>query len=72
MAWSRTKFEGRDSEDDFAPASLELDEDEFAGLMLLVFYMGRVDSRLLAASRAVMRAPTDGESIYVIICVEGT
>jgi hypothetical protein len=42
---SRMKFEGRGSVGEFAPASMDLDEDEFAALMLLIFYMGREDSR---------------------------
>jgi len=45
------KFEGRDSAGEFAAASLDLDEDKFAVLILLVFYMGKVDSRRLDASR---------------------
>src|SRR5271170_7922833 len=37
---SRIKFEGRDSEGELPPASLPLpSEDEFAALMLYVFYM---------------------------------
>jgi hypothetical protein len=35
--------------------------DEFATLILFVFYMGRADSRRLSAT---------GEGIHVIICVE--
>jgi hypothetical protein len=43
------KFEVRDSEGKFASGSFNLDTGEFATLMLLVFYMGRVDSRVRAA-----------------------
>jgi hypothetical protein len=39
MTVSRIKFEGRDSEGAFVPASLGLDEYEFAALMLFLFYM---------------------------------
>jgi hypothetical protein len=42
------KFEGRDSGGGFSPGSF--DEDEFAAFMLLLFYMGKMDSRLPAAS----------------------
>ena len=45
---SRMKFEGRGSEGKFAAASLYLDEDEFVASIISVFYMGRVDSRLVA------------------------
>src|ERR1700704_5605140 len=51
MTISRMKFEGRDSEGEFASTSLDLDTDEFATLMLLIFYMGRADSRVPAAYR---------------------
>jgi hypothetical protein len=39
MTWSRTKFEGRDSEGALAPVSLDLDEDKLVSLMLFLFYM---------------------------------
>jgi hypothetical protein len=39
ITMSRMKFEGRGSEGEVAPASLDLDEDEFVALMILVFYM---------------------------------
>jgi hypothetical protein len=42
ITMSRMKFEGRGSGDEFGPAS---SGDEFAALMLLIFYMGRADSR---------------------------
>src|ERR1039458_8742686 len=51
MTMSRMKFEGRDSAGEFAAASIDLDEDKFVVLILLVFYMGKVDSRRLGASR---------------------
>src|ERR1035438_8754778 len=51
MTMSRMKFEGRDSAGEFVAASIDLDEDKFVVLILLVFYMGKVDSRRLGASR---------------------
>src|SRR5208282_3837490 len=51
ITMSRMKFEGRGSEGEFAAASLDLDEDKFVVPILLVFYMGKVDSRRLDASR---------------------
>src|ERR1700687_473527 len=53
MTISRMKFEGRDSEGEFASASFDLDTDEFATLMLLVFYMGSADSRVPPALSAI-------------------
>jgi hypothetical protein len=46
------KFEGRDSEGELAVDSSDLDlgEDKFVVLILLVFYMCKVDSRRLGAS----------------------
>jgi len=58
MTMSRMKFEGRDSDGELMAASIV---DEFATLILFVFYMGRADSRRLSAT---------GEGIHVIICVE--
>jgi hypothetical protein len=46
MTMSRMKFEGRGSAGEFAAPSLALVEVEFAALMLLIFYMGTVDSRV--------------------------
>jgi hypothetical protein len=45
MTVSRMKFEGRGSEGEFMAASIDLGEDKFVVLILLVFYMGKVDSR---------------------------
>src|SRR5271155_2166847 len=58
MTMSRMKFEGRGSDGELMAASIV---DEFATLILFVFYMGRGDSRRLSAI---------GERIHVIICVE--
>src|SRR6202171_5570012 len=69
MTISRMKFEGRDSEGEFAPASFDLDTDEFATLMPLVFYMGRVDSRVPAALSAIVH-PYPSKVSRVILCVE--
>jgi hypothetical protein len=55
MTWSRMKFEGRDSGGKFSPGSFA--EEEFAAFMLLLFYMGKMDSRRSAAAAATSLRP---------------
>src|ERR1019366_1629355 len=72
MTWSRMKFEGWGSGDEFGPAS-------FAVLMFFVFYMGRTDSHGDGARKSHPNVAKDAtlgwgtrrlSTTIVIICVE--
>jgi len=63
------KFEGRDSEGEFAAASLDLDEDKFVALILPVFYMRKVDSRRLDASQRRDERPRPSSSLAASLAV---
>jgi hypothetical protein len=55
ITMSRMKFEGRDSKGEFPADSSDLDEVELVVLILLTFYMGKVNSRrLLTASHMII------------------